>query len=144
MATVKEVKLQKDGVMVTPITIIDSVKNSNGTNYKDHKHDDRYYTKTESDRLYLKSLSYEEVAYNADTNLPICNIGERYLYKVTNTSNSSLYVKTPTEGNYFCITSGSAGATTQYETDIKYLPSDNVIRAVFKSEYRYYYIERIS
>ena len=35
MATVKEVKLMKDGAMVTPVVLIDSVKNLDGTAYKD-------------------------------------------------------------------------------------------------------------
>jgi hypothetical protein len=60
MATVKEVKLMKDGAMVTPVVLADSVKNLDGTKYKDtvttllagksdtsHTHDGRYYTKTE-------------------------------------------------------------------------------------------------
>lgn len=44
MATVKEVKLMKDGAMVTPVVLADSVKNSDGTKYKDS-----IYTKTEVD-----------------------------------------------------------------------------------------------
>ena len=39
MATVKEVKLMKDGVMVTPVVLIDSVKNLDGTIYKDAVND---------------------------------------------------------------------------------------------------------
>lgn len=35
MATVKEVKLMKDGKMVTPVVLIDSVKNLDGSNYED-------------------------------------------------------------------------------------------------------------
>lgn len=35
MANIKEVKLMKDGAMVTPVVLIDSVKNSDGRNYKD-------------------------------------------------------------------------------------------------------------
>ena len=35
MATVTEVKLMKDGAMVTPVVLADSVKNLDGTNYKD-------------------------------------------------------------------------------------------------------------
>lgn len=59
MTTVKEVELQKEGKMVTPVTIVDSVKNSDGTKYKDHKHDDRYYTKAESDVSFIKRITYE-------------------------------------------------------------------------------------
>lgn len=62
MATVKEVKLMKDGAMVTPLTLIDSLKNLDGSKYKDtvtnllagkanssHDHNDKYYTKSEID-----------------------------------------------------------------------------------------------
>ena len=42
MATVKEVKLMKGGAMVTPVTLIDSVKNLDGSKYKE-----TIYTKTE-------------------------------------------------------------------------------------------------
>ena len=44
MATVrvKEVKLVKDGAMVTPVTLIDSVRNLDGSKYKE-----TIYTKTE-------------------------------------------------------------------------------------------------
>lgn len=44
MATVKvkEVKLMKDGAMVTPVVLVDSVRNLNGTKYKD-----TIYTKEE-------------------------------------------------------------------------------------------------
>ena len=49
MATVKEVKLMKDGAMVTPVTLIGSVKNHDGTNYSGHNHDGRYYTESEID-----------------------------------------------------------------------------------------------
>lgn len=44
MSTVKEVKLMKDGKMVTPVTLIDSVKNLDGSKYKE-----TIYTKTEID-----------------------------------------------------------------------------------------------
>lgn len=36
MATVKEVKLMKNGAMVTPVVLADSIKNLDGTNYKDY------------------------------------------------------------------------------------------------------------
>lgn len=49
MATVKEVKLMKDGAMVTPVVLADSVKNLDGTKFKDHNHDGRYYTESEVD-----------------------------------------------------------------------------------------------
>lgn len=74
MATVKEVKIQKDGAMVTPKVLADSIYNLDGTKFKDgmytkeetytrseidnklsgksntgHTHDDRYYTETEID-----------------------------------------------------------------------------------------------
>ena len=49
MATVKEVKLMKDGSMVTPVTLIGSVKNHDGTDYLGHNHDGRYYTESEID-----------------------------------------------------------------------------------------------
>lgn len=49
MATVKEVKLMKDGAMVTPVTLIGSVKNHDGTDYSGHNHDGRYYTESEID-----------------------------------------------------------------------------------------------
>lgn len=42
MAKVKEVKLMKDGAMVTPVTLIDSVKNLDGSKYKEN-----IYTKKE-------------------------------------------------------------------------------------------------
>ena len=35
MATVKEIKLKKNGAMVSPVVLIDSVKNLDGTKYKD-------------------------------------------------------------------------------------------------------------
>ena len=35
MTTVKEVKLMKDGAMVTPVVLVDSIKNLDGTKYKD-------------------------------------------------------------------------------------------------------------
>lgn len=60
MATVKEIKLKKNGAMVSPVVLIDSLKNLDGTKYKDtvtsalngkanssHTHDDRYYTESE-------------------------------------------------------------------------------------------------
>lgn len=40
--TVKEVKLMKDGAMVTPVVLIDSVKNLDGSKYKEN-----IYTKKE-------------------------------------------------------------------------------------------------
>lgn len=63
MATsVKEIKLKKNGAMVSPIVLIDSLRNLDGTKYKDtvaaalngkassnHTHDDRYYTESEID-----------------------------------------------------------------------------------------------
>ena len=49
MATVKEIRLMKDGAMVTPVTLIGSVKNLDGTEYSSHTHDDRYYTESEID-----------------------------------------------------------------------------------------------
>lgn len=68
MTIVKEVELNKEGNMVSPIVLIDSVKNLDGTKYKDsiytksevdiklaeksdnsHSHNDRYYTKSEVD-----------------------------------------------------------------------------------------------
>lgn len=63
MATsVKEIKLKKNGAMVSPIVLIDSLRNLDGTKYKDtvaaalngkassnHAHDDRYYTESEID-----------------------------------------------------------------------------------------------
>lgn len=64
MATVKEIKLKKNGAMVSPVVLIDSVKNLDGTKYKDtvtsalngkanssHTHDDRYYTESEITNL---------------------------------------------------------------------------------------------
>ena len=58
MATVKEVKLMKDGEMVTPLTLIDSVKNLDGTKFKDS--------------VYMKSETYtkNEVNANIDSILP--------------------------------------------------------------------------
>ena len=44
MATVKEVKLMKDEAMIAPVVLVDSVKNSDGTKFKDS-----VYTKTEID-----------------------------------------------------------------------------------------------
>ena len=46
MATVpvKEVKLMKDGKMVTPVTLIDSVRNLDGSKYAEN-----IYTRTEID-----------------------------------------------------------------------------------------------
>ena len=44
MATVKEVKLMKDEAMVAPVVLVDSVKNLDGTKFKDS-----VYTKTEID-----------------------------------------------------------------------------------------------
>lgn len=35
MATVKEIKLKKNGAMVSPVVLIDSLKNLDGTKYKD-------------------------------------------------------------------------------------------------------------
>lgn len=58
MATVKGVKLMKDGEMVFPITHINAVKNESGQNLSNilggkanssHTHDDRYYTESEID-----------------------------------------------------------------------------------------------
>ena len=49
MATVKEIKLMKDGAMVTPVTLVGSVKNLDGTDYSSHTHDGRYYTESEID-----------------------------------------------------------------------------------------------
>ena len=40
--TVKEVKLMKDGKMVTPVVLVDSVRNLDGSKYKE-----TIYTKTE-------------------------------------------------------------------------------------------------
>lgn len=44
MATVKEVKLMKDEAMVAPVVLVDSIKNLDGTKFKDS-----VYTKTEID-----------------------------------------------------------------------------------------------
>lgn len=49
MATVKEVKITKNGEMVTPVVLSDSMYNLDGTKYKTHTHDDRYYTESEID-----------------------------------------------------------------------------------------------
>lgn len=59
MTTVKEVQLKKNGVPITPLTIVDSIVNADGTKYKDsvdkklngksntdHLHDDRYFIKS--------------------------------------------------------------------------------------------------
>ena len=35
MSSVNEVKMMKDGAMVTPVVVIDSIKNNNGSNFKD-------------------------------------------------------------------------------------------------------------
>lgn len=64
MATVKEIKLKKNGAMVSPVVLIGSVKNLDGTKYEDkvtnllnsksntgHTHDDRYYTESEITNL---------------------------------------------------------------------------------------------
>lgn len=51
MATVKEVELMKDGQMVSPVTIIDSVKNLDGTKYKDV-----VYKKSEFPTVFLEKI----------------------------------------------------------------------------------------
>ena len=75
MATVKEVKLMKDGVMVTPFVLADSVYNLDGSKYKDS-----VYTKAQIDAR--KPKSYEvsgEVSYTV-VNLDGMEIGDiRYV-----------------------------------------------------------------
>ena len=69
MATVKEVKILKDGAMVTPVVLTDSVKNLDGTKYKDI-----IYTKTEIDSKFNHKFQTYTVSGDLGTNSSNDNI----------------------------------------------------------------------
>ena len=128
MATsVKEIKLKKNGAMVSPIVLIDSLRNLDGTKYKDtvaaalngkadisHDHNGSYYTKTETINLLngkadsvhshdyapktTHAVSYTEDE-SGDYQLSEMSVGELRVLNLYDTEQSR-NVKTPRGGTY--------------------------------------------
>lgn len=114
MATVKEVKLMKDGAMVTPVVLADSVKNLDGTKFKDHNHDGRYYTESEIDSKLnnyakfagIKTASTYDFGGTSYLGmlLPALNKNE---FAFINTGNKSAHAKVNGSGSYLLIGIGN-------------------------------------
>jgi hypothetical protein len=105
MATVKEVKLMKDGAMVTPVVLADSVKNLDGTNYKDSVNTSINNLNTKITNLengkannhhnhFLQRYVYDNSSTtDVALTLPAMEVGQWVYYsvKVTNDNHNSTY-----------------------------------------------------
>lgn len=105
MATVKEVKLMKDGAMVTPVVLADSVKNLDGTKYKDSVNTsinnlNNSISNLDSEKAnnhhnhFLQRYIYDNSSTtDVALTLPAMKVGQwvHYSVKVTNDNHNSTY-----------------------------------------------------
>lgn len=114
MTTVKEVKLMKDGKMVTPVVLADSIRNLDGSSYKSSI---QATLNNKEDKIPISGTTLEyalsDSNKNIKLNLPELEVGELKKLKVSNISvnnqitTSSSYTGTTTDLNLYAPSNGS-------------------------------------